>query len=415
MPGPAAAAAGSGQTRVMSASPGPPVAHPRWAIIAFAAGLGGVMPLATDIYLIVMPGIARDLGASLAATQSTMATFGLGFGLAHLFVGVAADRWGRRPVAITSLVLFLLASLAVISAPSLEWLNVYRFVQGCFCAACPILSRAIVRDAVPGHELARAYSATNMLSGIAPLLAPFIGAWAAGWGGWRAALAMLALYTATLVGVLIARLPETRPVVSGPHEEPPTPLQAAGQILTHRHFVLGAAAAMLIYSSLFTWLTTSPFLLMDQLGLTPTAAAFVYGTGAGVYILTNLASARWLPGHAPERVLVVGALFMLMGAITARFALARAGIGAAGLIVATTPFYVGLGLAHPNALQTVMRPFAQVAGQASAWLGLFQQLGGVSVSLIAVWLGAGLRAVSVMIGCGLVLLAVSLVLRRTPR
>lgn len=391
-----------------------PAAPARWRIIGLAAGLGGVMPLATDIYLIVMPGIARDLGASLAATQGTMATFGLGFGLAHLFIGVAADRWGRRPVAITSLVLFLIASLAVIRAPSLEWLTVYRFVQGMFCAACPILSRAIVRDAVPGHELARAFSATNMLTGIAPLVAPFLGAWAAGWGGWRAALAILAIYAALLVVVLILLLPETRPVASGPHEEPPTPLQAAGQILTHPHFVLGAAAAMLIYSSLFTWLTTSPFLLMDQLGLTPTAAAFVYGIGAGIYILTNLACTRLAPGHTPERVLVVGALLMLAGAMTARVALARTGIGAVGLVVAVTPFYVGLGLAHPNALQTVMRPFSHVAGQASAWLGLFQQLGGVTVSLVAVWLGAGLNALTVMIACGAALLAVAMILKRTP-
>lgn len=413
MTGKAEAATRTDDPRATSAPPVLPAAQPRWRIIALAAGLGGVMPLATDIYLIVMPGIARDLNATLAATQGTMAAFGLGFGLAHLFVGVAADRWGRRPVAITSLLLFLIASLAVVRAPSLEWLTAYRFVQGTFCAACPILSRAIVRDAVPGHELARAYSAANMLTGIAPLVAPFLGAWAAGWGGWRAALAILAAYAAVLVAVLIVRLPETRPVATASHEDAPTPLEAAGQILTHRHFVLGAAAAMLIYSSLFTWLTTSPFLIMDQLGLTPTAAAFVYGTGAGVYILTNLVCARWLPGHAPQRVLVVGALLMLAGAMTARFALARAGIGAAGLIVATTPFYVGLGLAHPNALQTVMRPFSHVAGQASAWLGLFQQLGGVAVSLVAVWLGAGLRAITVMIACGLALLVVSLVLKRT--
>ena len=82
-------------------------------LIAFAAGLTGLMPMATDIYLIVMPAISRDFGATLAATHTSMAAFALGFGLAHLFVGVLADRYGRRPVAIGAALLFLLATMAV--------------------------------------------------------------------------------------------------------------------------------------------------------------------------------------------------------------------------------------------------------------------------------------------------------------
>ena len=388
-------------------------------VIAFSAGLGAVMPLATDIYVIVLPSIAHGFGATLAATQRTMATFALGFGLAHLFVGIAADRWGRRPVAIAGLALFLAASIAVIWSPSLEVLTVARFVQGAFAATCPILSRALVRDAVAPHEIARAYASTNVLIGMAPLIAPFMGAWANAWGGWRSALGIVLVYGGVLSLAVVMRMPETRP------ELPPadrsargraiaSPFAVAAEILWHPSFLLGAAASTLVYSALFTWLTTSPFLLMDRMGFSTTAAATVYGAGAASYIATNLAAARMSMRIPPARLLVWGAASMLAGSITTWAMLTRPGLGPLQLLVAMIPFYVGLGLAHPNALQTVMRPFAHVAGQASAWLGLIQQTGAVIVSLLAVRLGAGLVAVSVMIGCGVLLLIVARRLERMP-
>ena len=378
-------------------------------MIGFAAGLGAVMPLATDIYVLVLPSIARDFGASLAATQRTMATFALGFGVAQLFVGVAADRWGRRPVAIISLLLYFLSSLAVVVAPSLEALTLSRFVQGMVAAACPILSRALVRDALAPYELARAYASTNVLIGLAPLTAPFMAVAALSVGGWRMALALLPIYGAVLALAVVGWLPETRP------QQPvrqASPLEVATEILTNRHFVLGGAASTLIYSSLFTWLTTSPFLLMDRMGFSTVAAAFVFGTGAGLYIATNLATSRLARHVRPTRLMTWGAVAMLTGSATTLSALGWPGLGPVALIVAMAPFYIGLGLAHPNALQTVMRPFAHVAGQASAWLGLVQQFGGVVVSLVAVWLGAGLAALGVMIACCSLLLAVAVILDR---
>jgi len=76
------------------------------------------------------------------------------------------------------------------------------------------------------------------------------------------------------------------------------------------------------------------------------------------------------------------------------------------------PFYLGLGFTHANALQIVMRPFPHMAGQASAWLGLLQQVCGVAVSVLAVKAGAGFTAIGVMIGCCAALLVASLVLPR---
>lgn len=378
----------------------------RTRVIALAAGFNGLMPMATDVYLIVMPEIARAFQASLAATHASMAMFALGFGIAHLFVGVLADRYGRRPVAIAGAVLFILATLAVTAAPTLEILTACRFVQGLVVATCPILGRALVRDALPPEQAAKAYAQVNALAALSPLTAPFLGAAAAAWGGWQAAMALLLVYGVVLVLAAVILLPETRPVMPE-GVLPPTPLAAAHTILTNPQFLFGSAISMLLYSALFTWITTSPFLMMDQLGFTTSQAALVLGVGSLGYMAGSLVTARLSANHSPQRLIALGAPLMVAGALGALFALTRSAPNPLSTLVMVLPFYVGLGLTHASTLQIVMRPFPHMAGQASAWLGLLQQIGGVVVSMLAVRAGAGHIAIVVMIVCCLALLSVS--------
>ena len=380
-------------------------------LIAFAAGLTGLMPMATDIYLIVMPAIARDFGASLTATHTSMAAFALGFGVAHLFIGVMADRFGRRPVAIGAVIAFLLATFAVVSAPSLEMLTACRFAQGLVIAACPILGRAIVRDLVPPERAARVYSLVNALAALAPLTAPFLGAWASSWGGWRTAMGLLFVYGVLLLAATVLLLPETRPPTAAGHP-PLSPLAAAREVMTNRRFIYGATITMLLYAGLFTWITTSPFLMIDTLGFSPTGAAAVLGLGSLGYMTGSLISARLAGRITPERLVSIGAPLMLAGAIGGYFALSRSSPSPFLTLLLILPFYLGLGFTHANALQIVMRPFPHMAGQASAWLGLMQQIGGVLVSVIAVRAGAGFAAIAVVIACCAALVVTSIALPR---
>jgi MFS transporter, DHA1 family, multidrug resistance protein len=383
-------------------------------VITFAAGFSGLMPMATDIYLVMMPAIARDFSASLAATHASMAMFALGFGVAHLFVGILADRFGRRPVAIGGAIAFILVTLAVVRAPSLEILTLYRFIQGLVIATCPILARAIVRDTVPPEHAAKVYAQIHAITACAPLTAPFIGAAAANWGGWRTGMALLLVYGILLAAAAILFLPETRPAGAAAHPAL-SPFSAARQILTHPRFIFGATVTFLLYAALFTWLSTSPFLMIDQLGFTSTDVAIVLGLGSLGYMAGSLGSARLAADYAPERLIAVGAPLMLAGAIGSLIALTRTTPTSISTLALILPFYLGLGFTHANALQIVMRPFPHMAGQASAWLGLMQQLGGVIVSVLAVRGGAGINAVLVVIGCCAALTAVAIAGARGSR
>ena len=239
-----------------------------------AAGLLAVLPFSTDVFLTAMVDLGRDLGVSMVAVQRTMLAFTLGFALAHLVIGRLADRFGRRPVALGGLVVFIGGSILAVLAPNLDLLVAARLVQGAAAATGPIIARTLVRDTVPPENGGRALSKVGAWFGVAPLVAPLIGTLAAEQGGWRAALSVLIVYGCLLGLILWWRLPETRPVqVHG--AERVSILRAFAHFIRTRAFVVGCLSLACGYGVLFSWLTTSAFLLIDQLHMTRIQASLV--------------------------------------------------------------------------------------------------------------------------------------------
>ena len=106
-------------------------------ILWLIAGSLMLQPLSTDLYLASLPHLATDFGVTPAAVQQTLSLFVIGFGGAQLISGPLSDRFGRRPVLLWGLAIYIGASLACALAPTLKLLILDRFVQaiGCCTAA----------------------------------------------------------------------------------------------------------------------------------------------------------------------------------------------------------------------------------------------------------------------------------------
>jgi hypothetical protein len=152
--------------------------------------------------------------------------------------------------------------------------------------------------------------------------------------------------------------------------------------------------------------------MIGGLGYSTGVAAMVLGFASAGYMAGSLGAARLSVRHASGRLVRMGAGLMLAGALSTLAAVTLVRPGPLLLLAGVLPFYIGLGIAHANALQLVMRPFGEMAGQASAWLGMVQQLSGVAVSTAAVTVGGGVAAVWAMIGCCVALIVVACVIAR---
>ena len=153
--------------------------------------------------------MTQALAASPEQVQLTLSLYMYGWGLAQLFVGPLADRHGRRPTLIGGLVLFVGASIICALSRNVETLIAARIAQALGMASAAVVPRAIVRDLHSGERAAHMLSLIGMVLGIAPVVAPILGAHLHVWFGWQANFIFVACYGA-LALVLVARgLPET--------------------------------------------------------------------------------------------------------------------------------------------------------------------------------------------------------------
>ena len=139
------------------------------------AGLAMVGPLAIDTYLPSFPAIVQDFNASPLLVQQTLSFFLFTFAFMMLFYGTLSDSFGRRPVILVSLVLYVIASVGAALAPSLGWLLAWRVLQGLSAGAGSVIGRAIVQDRYSGAAAQKILSHIMMVFALAPAIAPVLG------------------------------------------------------------------------------------------------------------------------------------------------------------------------------------------------------------------------------------------------
>jgi DHA1 family bicyclomycin/chloramphenicol resistance-like MFS transporter len=266
-----------------------------------------------------------------------------------------------------------------------EWLIAARFVQAFTGAAGMVISRAIVPDITEGKAAARAFSLIFMVLGVAPVIAPVVGGALAGVAGWRAifwSYAALVLVAAITVHLLV---PETNPRERRAQARDSSgTARPLGGVLRSRAFVGYALAFACSFAALMAYMAASPFVFQVMGGLGPVSFGALYGAIAVVLIVSSAVSARLARTHEVSRLLGVG----LSG-----FVVAALGLGA--LVAMETPALLYalpiaaavacLGLVFGNASALALGAVPQVAGTASAILGLLQfGLSGAVIPLVSI-------------------------------
>ncbi|HTE82088.1 MAG TPA: MFS transporter, partial [Reyranella sp.] len=141
-------------------------------LLALLALLSAFTPLSIDMYLPALPVIAADLRGTAGDIQLTLSAFLIAFGFGQIFYGPAGDRFGRRPVILTGLAAYIVASIGCAFAAEAGHLVLLRLLQGLAACGGVVLARTMVRDLAEKDQAARAMSLMHACSSIAPMLAP---------------------------------------------------------------------------------------------------------------------------------------------------------------------------------------------------------------------------------------------------
>jgi len=295
-----------------------------WGLVILLGSLTAMGPLAIDMYLPSLPAIGADLHATTSQTQATVSAFLAGMAIGQLFYGPASDRLGRRPPLIFGNVVYIAASIACVLAVSPTMLIGARFIQALGACAGGVVSRAIIRDRFTHTETARALSLMMLIMGLAPILAPLLGGALLGMGGWRLNFWFMTAFGVIVGLVAVVRLKESRSEETTAHAATETPMQAYLALLKEPRLMGYALAGSLNGATLFTYLASSPDLLIRIYGIPASAFGWVFGLNAVGIIGSNQVNRYFLRRHTTDQILArssliaVGFGFMLMIAAVTR-------------------------------------------------------------------------------------------------
>jgi DHA1 family bicyclomycin/chloramphenicol resistance-like MFS transporter len=328
-----------------------------------------LQPLSTDLYLASLPGLGTYFDLPAATVQLTLSLFVLGFGAAQLIVGPLSDRFGRRPVLLAGLALYVGASGLCSLAPNIALLIAARFVQALGCCAVVVISRALVRDAYAPEDGPRIVARAATWLSLAPILGPILGSYLQVAFGWRAAFVALALLSAALLALSAWRLPETNT-----HKDPAA-TRFAGLLTNYRH-VLGTRAfwshalpGAFSYGAIFAFISGSSFVLIRVLGVPTAWFGYCFAFGVTGYMLGTLICRRLLPAIGAQRTLRLGSLVSVSTG-TVFLAAVLAGVAHWALILAAMFLTMGAhGINFPVAQAGAVGPFPRQAGTAAGLMG----------------------------------------------
>lgn len=351
--------------------------------IALLVALG---PLATDMYLPALPGLANEFSTSAGRVQLTLSLFLAGFALAQIVYGPLSDRFGRKPVLMAGLVLFVLASIACALAQSIEVLIIARFVQALGGSAGPVLGRAMVRDIHGPRESARVLSHIGSAMALAPAFAPILGGYMSVYLGWASIFWFLTGVGLFGAGLLWLAIAETAPEEHR-HPKPVRVMLADyASLLRDGGYVGYTLTCTLAYSGLFAFLSGSSFVIIDYFGVSEQHFGLLFMLVVAGYISGTLTGGRLSRRFDFRRLVLAGSIVLLLaGAIMLGFALNQPR-HVMSIVLPMVLFMHGVGLVMPQSMAGALADYPHMAGSASGLLGFIQMS---SAGLLGIVVGHG--------------------------
>jgi DHA1 family bicyclomycin/chloramphenicol resistance-like MFS transporter len=370
----------------------PPQRKPSLALLAAMTALAFS---ALHIVLPALPILTHAFDDSPARVQLVVTLFLAGIAAGQLFYGPISDRFGRRPVLIAGLVLFLAGTLLCGVAWSLPVLIVGRVFEALGACAGIVLGRAIIRDVYEREAAARGLAIVMMVMTLVPGVSPAVGAYLAEWIDWRAIFAVLGVLGAVVLAFVVARLPETNPM--------PVRLDLAGMIRGYAtlarspDYVAFALCGACSSASWFTFCASAPYVLSELLNEPASTYGLMILLPMATYMLGNGLAARLAPRIGSLRLILYGRGLALAAALGMAAWWWFGELSVWLLFVPITFTSIGDGLSQPAAMASGLSIYPRLAGTASGLMGFSQMaiaaLGTITVAALPHDTALGLIAV----------------------
>ena len=304
--------------------------------------------------------------------QYSLSAAVLGIALGQLVYGPLSDRFGRKPVLIGGVSLYVATAVACSMASGIGELIDLRFFQGFFACSGIIVARAVIRDLFDREDAARLFALMMGIHGIMPTIAPGVSGWLTQAYGWQAVFwAMAGFGLFTLLSILFG-LSETNKSRSANAVQPVVLFRNYRAILRDRAFRSYAVCACFMYGALMAYFAGAPVGLIQYLGLGPLEFGVAMAVPILFYMVAQIAVARIAHGIGMDRMIRVGVLLAAIAGIGMLVFVMTGMINVFTLMGPVVVILVSLAFVSPGTTAGAMSPFGAMAGAASSLLGFIQ-------------------------------------------
>lgn len=353
--------------------------------IALLAGFSALAPMAIDMYLPALAPLAGDLSVSVESAGQSISVFLIGLAGGQLLAGPLSDRIGRRPIFLAGLLLFLGGAVVAAITTSFAVLLAARLLQALGACSVMVAGRAIVRDRMEPNEAARFFSLLALIGGLAPVLAPLIGAVLIQIADWRLTFWVMAGFAGLLFFAGIATMPESRSTATAQTARQENPFAAYRALLGNPALLGYLLAAMFNSAAFFSYVANSSVVMVDAYGLTPTQFSLVFGVNSLALVgaaqlnrsMLKTRDARTLLGLSARNAAILAALLLA-------FAILQPTTGNFWIFAVLLFFMVGsISPVQANSMAGGLAVDALRSGSTAALFGACTFAGGAAASWLA--------------------------------
>ena len=346
-------------------------------------------PLSIDIVLPVLPTMAEDLNESMGRIELSMTAIFAGGAIGQLLFGPLSDRFGRKPVILTALVLYTISTVAISRADALEPIIFWRFIQGVVLASGRIIANAAARDQYGKDQLGRLISLIFIVSVSASAINPLIGGFMVTQFGWQSVFLVMTGYGVVLTLAVLFCFRETIPEKDMTAIQPVRLASNCSQVFKNREFNICLLSGGFAVAGFIAFLSASPGVAKSVFNLSPREYSYGFAGVISTFLVVSICSNRFVEQVGSHRFIIIGGLLQAIGGVSM---LAFAIAGSTHPISLFGPmalFVTGFSFLYPLSTAKALDPFRATAGTASSLLGFSQNIMGAIVSALLAFLGDG--------------------------
>ncbi|MEE2760858.1 MAG: multidrug effflux MFS transporter [Pseudomonadota bacterium] len=358
--------------------------------LAVVLGLVAMMgPIASEMFLPVLPSLADDIGALIGDTEFALTALFAGMATGHLLYGPVSDRYGRKPVMLAAIAFFVVAALGVANSGNLPAILVWRFVQGMAASSGRILANAAARDLYTRERLGRLLSIIMMVSATVSFVTGFTGGILADHFPWQILFLIMAAYGTAIFLLVLFLFRETLPQKNVLAIRPLTAIRNYAYIARNPVFLAYAAGGAFLIAGLASYLNSSSGVLIGTYGLSPTFYGVLFAVLPLGFMAGSFVAARSVERTGMGTMILAGAVISLAAALVL-LALALAGFRHWLAVIAPMAIFMfGFALVMPQISAGALTPFPNIAGSASSLQGFIMSVVSAGTSALLAFLADG--------------------------